>query len=140
MEPNNEVVMTGIDPLFTLIPLLQESAAEVINARFHLEIGFQPNDFTVGVTNVDLGTDDLGTPPVIAQIARTTNDSEGSLRRDSRFSSLNGGDWSRDLHESISVKIGVRMVTLTQEEYNELIEPMTDYKAELFVLENTGED
>lgn len=121
MEPNNEVVMVSIDPLKTLIPLLQESAAEIINARFHLEVGFQPEDFTIGVTNVDLGTDDLGTPPVIVQIARTTNDEQGSLRRDSRFSSLNGKDWSREVHETV----------MTQEEYNELIEPMTDYVGEL---------
>jgi hypothetical protein len=123
VEPTTDVVMGQIDPLLTLLPMLQEAAAEIINDRFHLVFGFSPEDFTLGATNAELGTDELGTPPMIISIARSTNDSISfnGLKRDSRFSDLNSKDWSASIGKYV----------MPQEEYNALITQMPDYKAEL---------
>ncbi len=122
IEPDTDTVLVNVDPTLTLIPLLQEAAASVVADRLH--VNFFPGEFTFGVTNAYLGTDDLGTPPEVVQVARSTNDYAGAGSiRDGRFSNLNATktDWSRDLGLPI----------MTQQEYNELIEPMQDYTAEL---------
>jgi hypothetical protein len=123
VEPTTDMVMGQIDPLLTLLPMLQEAAAEIINDRFHLVFGFSPEDFTLGATNAELGTDELGTPPMIISIARSTNDSISfnGLKRDSRFSDVNSKDWSASIGKYV----------MPQEEYNALITQMPDYKAEL---------
>jgi len=131
-EPNTDTVLVKIEPLLSLTPLMSEIACEKINEQFNIIYGFKPGklnvnsaqtgDLTIGVTNANLGAEDLGTPPELVSIARSTNDMNGEgFKRDSRFSNLNNKDWSNTIDTSI----------MTQSEYNQFIVDMKDYVTEL---------
>ncbi len=121
-EPNTDTILSNVDPLQSLLPDLKIEACETINENFTIKTPFNPGQVTVGATNADLGTDDLGTPPELVSFARSTNDAEGEgYKRDSRFSSLNSKDWESPRNSSL----------MSQQEYNRFIASMKDYVQEL---------